>query len=165
MSTIVYNPKFLTVNNRKVLNTADVKNFIWSHARWFLKAGEMKKFPDDVGAAMLRQMEFLIEVNKLNHEKIKKEVEEKKFKCDKCDFETNTKIAFISHFKTHGSENSLESTEGIEEATPIGEYRGTTKEIKNPEGDIPAGGTKFNPTEDRDGVGWYGGGVERDTDK
>jgi len=163
MSTIIYNPKFLTVGGRKALNTTDVKNFIWSHARWSLKAGEMKKFPDDVGTAMLRQIEFLVEVNKLNHEKIKTEIEEKKFKCDKCDFETNTKIAFISHFKTHGSDNSLENSEGIEDATPIGDYRGTAKVVQNPEEGIPQGGTKFNPVNDKDGVGWYDGGLERDS--
>jgi len=163
MSVTIYNPKFMTVMGKKVINTADIKNFIWSHARWFLKAGEMKKFPDDVGTAMLRQIEFLIEVNKDNYEKIKAEVEEKKFKCDKCPFETNTKIAFISHFKTHEKSNELENTDGIEEAVPVGEYRGTTKVVQNPEEGIPQGGTKFNPVNDKDGVGWYSPGLERDT--
>lgn len=163
MSTIVYNPKFLTVNGKKQINTEDVKRFIWSHASWSLKAGEMKKFPEDVGIAMLRQIGFLVEVKKDNYDKIKAEVEEKKFKCDQCPFETNTKIAFINHFKTHEKTEALENTDGIEDAQPIGEYRGTTKTVQNPEEGIPQGGTKFNPNEDRDGVGWYGEGIERDT--
>jgi len=162
MSTVIYNPKFLTVNGRKTLNTADIKNFIWSHASWFLKAGEMKKFPDDVGEAMLRQIDFLIEVDKTNHERIKKEVEEKKFKCDKCDFETNTKIAFVNHFATHGKENQIEDMEGIEDAQPVGEYR-EAKQVQNPEEGIPKGGTKFQPVVDKDGVGWYEPGLERDS--
>jgi len=163
MSTILYNPKFLTVMGKKTINTADVKAFVWSHARWSLKAGEMKKFPDDVGTAMAKQINFLILVDKDNYDKIKAEVEEKKFKCDKCDFETNTKIAYISHFRTHEKSNALENTDGIEEAIPQGEYRGTTKVVQNPEEGIPSGGTKFNPIDDKDGVGWYGEGVERDS--
>ena len=163
MATIVYNPKFLTVNGRKTLNTADIKNFIWSHARWFLKAGEMKKFPDDVGAAMLRQIEFLVEVKKDNYQKIKEEIEEKKFTCDKCEFKTDTKIAFLGHYRTHEKTDELTDTSGIAEAQPIGEYRGTV-EKKDPERDIPQGGTKFNPIDDKDGVGWYGGGMERDSE-
>lgn len=162
MSTIIYNPKFVMVNGRKTLNTTDVKRFIWSHASWELKAGQMMKFPDDVGAAMLNHMEFLIEVKKDNYDKIKAEIEEKKFKCDKCDFETNTKIAYLSHFKTHEKSDQLDSTEGIDEARPVGEYRGIV-EKQNPEGEIPKGGTKFNPVNDKDGVGWYEPGLERDT--
>jgi hypothetical protein len=164
MSTIIYNPKFITVLGRKTVNVSDVKNFVWSHARWSLKTGEMKKFPDDVGAAMLRQINFLIEVTKDNYDKIKAEVEEKKFKCENCDFETNTKIAFISHAKTHEKTNKLDNSDDIEEAAPIGEYRGTSQTVNNPEEGIPSGGTRFNPVNDKDGVGWYGGGVERDSD-
>lgn len=162
---IVYNPKFSTVNGRKTVNTTDVKNFIWSHARWFLKAGEMKKFPDEVGQAMLRHMGFLVEVKKVNYDKIKAEVEEKKFKCDKCPFETNTKIAFIQHFKTH--EKSEEVTDlSVEEAEHGGEYFGMGKrpQTQDVNAGIPIGGTKSNPVNDREGVGWYGEGLTRDTE-
>lgn len=162
MSIVIYNPKFLTQNGRKVINTTDVRGFIWSHARWSLLAGEMKKFPEDVGGAMLKHIEFLVEVTKENFDKIKAEVEEKKFKCDKCDFETNTKIALISHYRTHEKTSALDDTAGIEDASPQGEYR-PVQEVKNTEEGIPKGGTKFNPVNDRDGVGWYGDGMERDT--
>ena len=163
MAIIVYNPKFLTVNGRKTLNATDIKDFWWSHAKWDLKAGQMLKFPDDVGHAMLRLANFTIEVKKDNYDKIKAEIEEKKFKCDKCEFETNTKIAYLSHFRTHEKSEALESTDGIEDATPKVEYKEEV-EKKNPEADIPQGGTKFNPANDKDGVGWYGGGVERDSE-
>lgn len=162
MAITIYNPKFLTVGGKKVVNTEDVKNFIWSHAKWNLEAGKMMKFPDDVAEAMLKHIGFLVRVTKENQTTIKAEVEEKKFKCEKCDFETNTKIAFMSHYKTHEKSTDVDDLD-VEEAKPIGEYRANTPVIQNPEGDIPKGGTKYNPITDKDGVGWYGEGVERDT--
>ena len=161
MSISIYNPKFLTVNGRKTLNTTDVKNFIWSHGKWFLKAGEMKKFSDDVGGALLRHIEFLVEVTAKNYEQIKKEVEEKAFKCDKCAFETGTKIAYFGHYQTHEKEEKVDLD--IPEAEAKEEFFGTGKRVvQNPEGNIPQGGTKRNPVEDKDGVGWYGEGFEKD---
>lgn len=163
MAISVYNPKFITSGGTKVLNTVDVKNFVWSHNRWALEAGTMKKFPDEVGRALLKHIEFLVEVKKDNFTKIKEEVEEKKFKCDQCDFETNTKIAFMSHFKTHEKSNEVDGA-GIEDAKPDGNYSAPGRVPMNTEDGIPTGvGTQSNPINDKDGVGWYGDGLKSDT--
>lgn len=157
MAITIFNPRYF--NKKK--NTADVKRFVWSHGYWNLKVGEIKKFPDEVGEAMLRLMEFLIEVTPKNLKKIKAEAEVKEFGCDQCDFETSLKIALINHQKTHTKEESAE-LEGIATATPTGTFKRkqTTKElsIEEQEG-IPKG-----EGIDKDGVAWVGMGVEDEQD-
>lgn len=161
MAIALYNPKYQTVNGAKTLNTADINRFVWSHAHWKLKAGEMKKFPDEVGRAMLKHLEFLIEVTPKNLKEIQNEIAEKKFKCQDCEFATDTKIAFLSHAKTH-VRNSEETKilEGIEEASPEGTYQ-VKKQLRRqtPEQSegIPQAG------KDGDQVEWYGEGLSKDT--
>lgn len=161
MSKALFNPKYLTVtdkdkNSRRVLNTADVINFVWSHARWNLKVGEIKKFPDDVADSMLRQISFLKEVTAKNIEAIRKERSEATFKCPDCEYETDTKVAYIQHSKNHGNTPENDKLlEGIEEAQPTGRFKSGAINRQNPEQleGIPKG-----EGEDRDGVAWYGDG-------
>lgn len=168
MAKALYNPRTLGEGDNQTPNTADIKGFVWSHARWDLPVGELKKFPDDVADALLRHCEFLTEVTKDNYESVKKAMEVKQFKCRYCDYETNTKIALIGHAKTHKdieAEDSFLST--IEEAGPKRAQSMVQRGAQTPderEG-IPSGGTKYAPQNDKDGVGWYGEGWSEDTAK
>ena len=167
MAKIIYNPKYLVVEGKKTVNIADIKRFVWSHNYWNLKAGEMLKFPDDVGSALLRTYGFLSEVDTKNIKKVKDEIAEKLHKCDKCEFETNTAVAFHMHMKAHDKDKIIE-IDGIEEAQPKGHFvktgvvRMMPDKPEQQEG-IPLGGTFEQPVEDKDGVGWYGEGLGKDT--
>lgn len=162
MAITIFNPKyFKKILGETVENTAEVKRFVWSHAYWNLKVGEMKKFPDEVGKAMLRLMEFLIEVTDKNIKDIKKELEQKLFKCDKCDFETDTRISLLGHSRKHMNEVvNNEDMKVVQDAVPQGTFKkqvsGKKLSIEDEEG-IPAG-----ETTDSDGVPWVGAGLQEE---
>jgi hypothetical protein len=166
MAIALYNPRYFKRGNEKIENTADIKGFVWSHARWGLKVNELKKFPDDVGEAILKRCEFVIRVDKSNLAEIEEMRKLKEFQCKHCDFETNTRIAFINHVKTH--KNVEEKDEGflgeIESSKPVGEYAGVAGKKIDPEAleGIPKGGTKRDSIPDKDNVGWYGEGKAKD---
>lgn len=158
----LYNPRYLESEGRKTINNADISRFMWSHAAWFLKVNEVKKFPDEVADAMLRHFEFLMEVTPKNIGKVKKMQEEKQFKCPQegCPFETDTKIALAGHMKSHGiSKETEEFLAGIDEAAPKGSYKEDKPKILTPEQveGIPEGDGK-----DADGVEFYGPGFEKE---
>lgn len=161
MAKAIYNPKG---------KGADIKRFVWDHTSWFLKVGELKKFPDNVAEAMLRTFGFLTAVTDKNIAEIKKEIEEKEYKCNTCGYETNTKIALLSHLKNHQTAPTEEEKfiEDIPEASPEGSYYAPGKRsntgISSPEQGlgIPVGGSKYGSNPDRDGVDWYGEGWEED---
>lgn len=162
-SIALYNPKYLEVNGRRTINTAHVLRFIWDKAAWNLKAGELKKFPYEVGINMLKNIEFLEEVTPKNIEKIKKLMAEASFKCNEegCVFETDEKKAFISHSKTHGNtpENDKLLRE-IDEARPVKKYRNFSPGSTDPGA---ADGIPQGEGEDRDGISWYGDGWQADS--
>jgi len=163
----LYNPKVIKYGEKITANEASIKNFVWSHARWSLAVNELKKFPDEVGEAMLKHFQFLVRVTKGNHEKIETERKEKKFKCEYCEFETNTKVAFISHVNSHKESRTNQAyLDEIEDASAKGDYKGAKKKILTPDEQegIPGGGTKREPKNDKDGVGWYGSGLTKDSD-
>ena len=156
MAKALYNPK----------DGALIKGFVWSHARWDLKINEMKKFPDDVGAALLKHFEFLVEVTPKNVKKIEDGITAKDFKCPNCESSFTSRIALTGHTRTHAlSEAEKTMLDGIPEAESKGEYKKPTKPgIMSPsetEG-IPKGGTLQSPSADKDGVPWYGAGDEDD---
>jgi hypothetical protein len=160
MAITIYNPKYYKNSNtgERTVNEAHVKRFVWSHGNWDLKVGEMKKFSDDVGQAMLRLIPFLVEVTSKNVKEIKKEAEDKAFKCDTCQFETNVKVALMNHEKTHVKEVT-EEIEGVQEAVPTSTFKVTKRSkmtIEEEEG-VPKGDGV-----DQDGVAWVGQGVEVD---
>lgn len=165
MATALYNPRFVESEGRKTLNTADVKRFVWSHATWNLKVNEIKKFPDEVAQAMLRHMEFLIEVTPKNIEQIKKDQAVKQFKCPECNFETDLKMALGGHMKTHGITEEHDKMLGeIEEAQPSAKYQGfrLNKTAVSPEQREGIPDTANGPMKDRDGVEFYGEGLTED---
>ena len=164
MSKALYNPKYVTLGGSKKINTTDVKRFVWSHAFWNLKVNEIKKFSDDVGEAMLRHMEFLVEVTPKNIEEIKKIQAEHQFHCSECTFTTDTKVAFFGHVKSHGlTEEHTKMLGEIEEAQPSKKFYGINKSRKlTPEEQEGLPDTSSGPAKDKDGIEFYGGGLEED---
>ncbi len=164
MAKALYNPKYLEVNGRKTINSTNVRRFIWSHAIWSLKVNEVKKFPDEVGAAMLRNLGFLVEVTPKNIEEIKKIMAEHQFHCPECTFTTDTKVAFVSHVKSHGiTEEHTKMLGEIEDAQPRKKYFGIKKQKSlSPEEQEGLPDTSLGSAKDKDGVEFYGGGLEED---
>ena len=161
MAITVYNPRFIESEGRK-LPSADIKGFVWSHARWDLRINELKKFPDEVGRALLHIYEFLVEVTPKNLEQIKKVQLEKQFKCEHCPFSTDTKVAFLTHVRTqHGNEKEVEAFKEVEEAKPT-EVFGIRVPKQTPEQLEGIPNTTSGSKKDKDGVEWYGEGEEND---
>ena len=122
----------------------------------------MKKFPDDVGRALLKHIGFLVEVTSKNIDKIKTMMADKKYKCEHCEFTTDTKIAFISHMRTHGKGEDEEVLKDIGEANPSRKYEGYKKPKSAPVIETEVGiPPKEGPQKDKDGVEWYGEGIEK----
>lgn len=161
MAIAVYNPKYYQRNGEKVRNEANIKGFVWSHARWDLKVNELKKFPDDVGEALLRHAGFLIRVDHKNIKKVREEIKEKEYKCKYCGFETTDRIKLMNHVKKEHklSKEDKDMLEGIDRAKAEGEYFGQAGK-KKPAGISPA------DIERQEGIskekGFYGPGYEKD---
>lgn len=163
----LYNPKTIETDNGATENQANIYQFTWSHVKWNLKVGESKKFPDEVGEALLRTYPFLIEVTKSNYKEIEEKRTQKRFACKSCDFQSDLKPAFIAHIKTHKEVGGdADFLSGVEEAMPEGKFVKPTGIVQTPEqtAGIPSGGTKDNPAYDRDGVGFYGEGLQTDSE-
>ncbi len=160
-SIALYNPKYLDVNGRRVINTTHVFRFIWDKATWNLKTNELKKFPYEVGVNMLKNIGFLVEVTPKNIAEIKKLMAEALFRCDEpeCKFETDKKSAFISHSKTHGNTPENDKLlQGIEDAHPVKKFFRPGDSNPGSQDDIPQGEGK-----DQDGVSWYDEGWTQDS--
>lgn len=165
MSIAVYNPKYyerLTKQGKvKERNKANIKGFVWSHARWDLKVNELKKFPNDVAEALLRHAGFLIKVDHKNIKKVREEIKEKEYKCKYCGFETTDRIKLMNHVKNEHklSKEDKDMLEGIDRAKAGGEYFGPAGK--------PKGGISPKDIERQEGIskkeGFYGPGYEKDT--
>ena len=79
-------------------------------------------------------------------------------------FESDFKMAFVSHLKTHGrSDENDKLLAGIEEALPKKSYRGVGSRTLSPEESAGVPNTAGGEVTDRDNVTWYGEGLEKDT--
>lgn len=144
-SIIIYNPK-----------TGAAINYVWAKKKWALAVNEMKKFPKEIADQLLLTYPFLEQVDIKNIKDIKKRMKVNPYKCKYCKFETDQKIALIGHLRSHDiSEEDEKLLSGIESA---GTIDAEPKKILSEEevGGIPSKG------EDKDGVEWYGPGVESD---
>jgi len=162
MAIAVYNPKYYIRGTEKVKNEADIKGFVWSHARWDLKVNELKKFPDDVAEALLRNADFLVKVDHKNIKEVREEITEKEYKCKYCSFETTDRVKLMNHVKDEHklSKEDKEMLEGVGNAQAEREYWGAAKN-KKPSGITPA------QIEQQEGIskekGFYGPGYEKDS--
>ena len=175
---ILYNPKFLGDLKNRVVNTAKVKDMFAAREEgretgkiiekpgvYTLAPGEIKKFRVDVAEYLLKKYQFIVKVKPEEIEKVLKENKEKKFKCEYCAFQTDTRVALTGHTRTHGvTDETKKILDEIPEAGPdafvIGaessdsgklEYTPLEKEgIPEKEGTV-----------DKDGVEWYGEGVQK----
>jgi len=164
MAIAVYNPKYYKkgLEEEKVRNEANIKGFVWSHARWDLKVNEMKKFPDDVGEALLRHAGFLIKVDHKNIKKIREEMTEKEYKCKYCTFETTDRVKLMNHVRNEHklSKEDKDMLAGIDRAKASEEYLGVAGK-KKPKGISPADIERQEGISDKEG--FYGPGYEKDT--
>lgn len=129
---ILYNPKTRIVNGEEVINKTkasdqygarkvidgnrDLGPLIEKPQRYELIPGEIKKFRRDVGEYLLKKFTFLEEVSPEKLVEKLEELKEKSYKCDKCDYETNHKIALIQHEK--GNHSISEEAQALLESIP-----------------------------------------------
>lgn len=111
---------------------------------------------------MLRLMEFLVEVTSKNIKDIKSEMVAKLFKCDRCDFETDTNISLLGHSRKHKDEVENTDLQEVTEAVPQGNFKsraGNSRKMSIEEEE----GVGADGKTDSDGTVWVGKGVEEDS--
>lgn len=131
-------------------NGAEIKTEILGQ-KWIVPVGTTKNYPDEVGLDLKERYGFLEEID--NNE-IKVVELADGFACSECDFTSKAKIGVLGHMRSHNKEEIKE----VEEATPVGKVTprlvGQTHEPVG-EMDLPNG-------MDKDGVDWYGEGVQEE---
>ena len=148
MPVVIYNAK----------GNIPIRNFTWSRAKWNLGSNRIMKFPDEVGEALLKTYPFLERVTPDTIQDIKVKMEEKKFKCEVCGFETNTPIALLGHQRKHKATEGDSKLLEVEEAKPDGNYIAPLSEKRTiTPGSIEAGAGISSKD------GFYGAGLETDT--
>ena len=152
---IVYNPP----------NGAPVQNFIFkgSVVEPHL-VGELKQYEDTIGRELVDTFGFLQILDQIAAKAIMDAPKEPKFKCEYCDFKTDKNIALMGHMRKHADEIKQRSEPVVDPSIiPVAKVSNV---VNNEDGndirqslqsgkDIPNG-------EDRDGVSWYGTGLQED---
>ena len=87
------------------------------------KAGDVIDIDDKVGEFLLNACGFLRKVGAEKAKEIVAENAKEKFKCDKCGFETTSKIGLIGHKRTHQG-----AVEGVRVIRPVEEQIADLKE-------------------------------------
>jgi len=97
---------------------AEIKNIYKDSVKYFdsskgeeFKPGTMVKVEDDLADFIISLCEFVVVLSK--EEALEYKNNQKLFKCDKCDFKTNTQIALLGHNRKHVSEAKLDDELGI----------------------------------------------------
>jgi hypothetical protein len=144
---------------------ADIFEFIFNHRKYTHKVGETYTYTDEVGEFLMVTFPFLVRINE--------EVAEAKgnFKCPLCEFENSEVLVVVNHMKSgHPDAPKGLKLERIkkpgtlpQEATGENFLSYAEKKRQQEEAlynlpDIPKDAGK----KDKDGVEWYGGGVETD---
>lgn len=152
MAVILYNPKLFDGKPSQPVS------YLFERKYWKLGVNEIAKFPEQVAEGMLSTYGFLRKVNPEDLENVKKEMEDKPFKCEHCGAEFSTEKALQGHLmgKHKLSEESREFLKTIPEVSIDEEFIPAKKLAPEQEEGIPVKGT------DKDGVEWYGEGLEDD---
>lgn len=152
---VIYNPK----------NGSPIRD-IFQQAQYSLGVNELAKFPPQVAHYLKNKFHFLRQISPEDITAVKDEMRELPFKCEYCEVEYETEQKLNAHKlgKHKLSKESKEILDGIPEAKPTGKVIVPQKSddkmrIVSPEEmeGIPVEG------KDRDGVEFYGGGLETDT--
>ena len=112
----------------------------------FHNVGESKYYEPKMAEAMVATYPFLEIVTPQEAQVIKEEIEKAdvgEFKCDKCDFSSNAKIALAGHKRSHSKEVELDSDIPVATVVKVG------SKDKEKTTQIP---------DDLKGTDWYGDG-------
>jgi hypothetical protein len=181
--TLVYNPKYFPNEpSNKVLNKAKINDVYGAREGgkpsgkllekpgvYVLKPNELKKLRSDVAKYLLGKYKFLRKIDPRKVDDLMKEMKDKPFKCQLCNFESEKKVALTGHMRSHKlSPEAQKVLDEIPESTPdafvVGaEYSrsGKTEVVSADQ----AEGIPTNSQPDRDGVSWYGKGLEENRRK
>lgn len=154
-------------------NGADIKDIIRVGEKtkeYVFKVGELFSFDDEVAKVLLEKYGFLEEVggqaSKIEESSsvpvqapaLKEALEKPVYKCPHCEYSSIHKIAVIAHNKIHKDINKDIQAQLENVQIADGKELNTGLNIEDKANDnLPESGTK-----DRDGVGWYGQGLEDD---
>jgi len=178
---LVYNPKKFDkkINTAKVVFSFGAREggrpsgkLIEKSKLYRLGINELKKFRTDIADYILGKYGFLQEIKPDEVDRVLKEMKDKQYKCKLCDFETDTPIALKGHMRSHKlSEEAQKVLATIPEAKPeayvVGaEFSGSGQtEFIRPEAmeglpQTSSDDPRTKGAEDRDGVEWYGTGLQ-----
>ena len=117
------------------------------------KTGEIKQYEDSIAKALVKTFEFLEELTPQQAEKYLAEPKVGEFKCEYCDFSTDVKVALAGHMRSHKNEIAKANEPAIDpNKIPVAQ----TTQVRPPQ-------RQNDPTQngkDKDGVEWYGEGVQ-----
>lgn len=117
-------------------------------------AGKLVQYEDQLAVALVENFGFLQIVDSQQVEKILATPKVGEFKCEFCDFSTDTKLALAGHRRSHKDEIEAAQKIAIDpEKVPVAQVKKLKKVVKVEEEDQTADGI------DKDGVEWYGGGA------
>lgn len=149
---ILYNPKL----------GSDIKDYWLGGQKWNIPKNSLFRCDDDaIARHFLETYGFLRDIKVEELPEVKKEMEAKDFVCEHCKDEFSTEQKLRGHMlgKHKLSEENEKALEGIPSLEPKGTVSlGSRKQLSGDEAEgIPDKG------KDKDGVDWYGPGVEQDT--
>ena len=126
-----------------------------------LGSKQMKQYEDAVALDMISRWGFLQEIAPSQVAEITKQTKEPEFKCDKCEFKTDFRVALAGHKRSH--QNVVEEPQIDPNIVPVA---GTKKilnadEVKEIQQKMENNEELPNGT-DKDGVTWYGEGVKEE---
>ncbi len=149
---ILYNPKL----------GADIKNYWLGQKKWNIPKNSLFRCEDDaIARIFLDTYGFLRDVKPEEISTVKQEMEAKDFICEHCKeaFSTEQKLRGHMLGKHKLSEEHEKMLDGIPMLDPMGTV--SLQERTQVTGDVAEGIPEKG--KDKDGVEWYGPGVEKDT--
>lgn len=154
---IIYNPKtgapIPKFNfNGSVITGADGSDVV-------LAVGALGQFDAPCAEFMLKNWGFLINVSQQEAQKILEKPKENEFKCQYCDFGTDTKVALSGHMRKHKEDIAKDKEPAIDPTiVPVitGKKFANVRETASVDEKIA---TEGGSRTDGDGVSWYGPGA------
>jgi len=175
---LIYNPKYFPNKpGNKVRNKAKVVDMYGARennrpegkllekpAVYSLAPNEIKKFRVDVASYLLGKYGFLEDVDPRNLDELIKDMKDKEYHCEICDFETDKAVALTGHMRSHKlSDEAQKILDEIPEAGPeafvVGAEFSRSGQIEIKSADEMEGIPGDGKTDNND-VEWYGDGVQ-----
>lgn len=124
--------------------------------------GQIKQYDDAIAEDMIDRWGFLKSITPEKAQELLAKPKEGDLKCEFCDFKTDYKMALASHMRTHKEEVAKKSQPAIDpNIIPVAATKKIVREKINTLNSVDDDDETRNGR-DRDGVEWYGEGVQEE---